>query len=535
MPHPAAPDPSRPYNLAAALLEPHLAAGRAGVTAVRHAGRDLSYGELAEQVARTGNALRALGVRAEERVVVLLPDTPAFVATFLGALQIGAVPVPVNPAIGAEALAYQLVDSRARTVVTAGGAVADLAAVLDGHGTAVRAVALAGDTAAGGLPELQADLPVDTVAELADLVAAAAPDPRVEGTGPDDIAFWLYSSGTTGRPKAVVHVHGAPWHSYEGLARGVLGVDADDRTYSVSKLFSPSGLGNSLFFPFFAGASTVLVPEPPSAEVVAATIAAEQPTLLFGRPVNYRAILDGVPAEAMRSVRLAVCSGDRLDADLRQRFLDRYRVEIVEGTGSTEALHIYLCNRPGRLRPGSSGELVPGYDARLVAEDGAPVPDGEIGDLHLRGGSTFLCYWRNRAKTRETLLGDWVVTGDKYRRDADGFYWYAGRSDDMWFEDGRWVSPTEIEDALAAHPGVGEAAATRTTAPDGTADVLACVVVADRSAFGDDPGEELAALVADRLGPGRRPREVRVVDALPRTASGKVQRHRLPELAAVGG
>jgi benzoate-CoA ligase len=348
----------------------------------------------------------------------------------------------------------------------------------------------------------------------------------------------LYSSGTTGRPKAVAHTHAAPAASFAGLAQGVLGVTADDRIYSVAKLFSPSGLGNSMFFPFFAGGSAVLVPEQPGGDVVAATVTAERPTLLFARPANYRQILDAVPAGALASLRLAVCSGDRLPADLRAAFRERYAVDIVEGTGSTEALHIYLCNRPGRIRAGSSGELVPGYDARIVGDDGRAVPDGEIGDLHIRGGSTLLCYWRNRVKTRETLLGDWVVTGDKYSRDADGYYWYAGRSDDMWFADGQWVSPVDVEDVLAADPAVRDAAVTRV--PGAQPYVLACVVLDDAGEqtgddAGGDPVERLGGLVADKLGPGRRPDRIAVVPALPRTASGKVQRHRLVELVDDGG
>ncbi|HET8659700.1 MAG TPA: AMP-binding protein, partial [Micromonosporaceae bacterium] len=253
-------------------------------------------------------------------------------------------------------------------------------------------------------------------------------------------------------------------------------------------------------------------------------------TLLFGRPVNYRELLDQVPAEQLRAARLAVCSGDRLDPRLREQFVARYGVEVLEGTGSTEALHIYLCNRPGRARPGSSGEVVPGYEARLVDEDGRQVSPGEVGDLQLRGGSTFLCYWRNRARTRETIVGEWVNTGDKYRQDADGYFWHAGRSDDMWFDEG-WVSPVEIEEVIETHPAVREAAVTRTTVDDAGPGVLACVVLAAPDAAAPDSLEaELADLVESRLDGRRRPRWVRIVPSLPRTVSGKVQRYRLGEL-----
>jgi len=513
------------YNLAAALLEPNLARGEAVALYVAGgsggAGCQVSYADLAQRVARTSNALRGLDVRAEERVVLVLPDSPELVVMLLAVLQVGAVAVPLNPALTGAALAYQVADSRARLAVGAGAALTELARLVGDSGCELRTVASWDAPGGGG------------VTDLAGLAAAADTTTEVAATTTDDIAVFLYSSGTTGRPKAVAHVHGAPAHSYHGFARGVLGITAADRTFSVPKMFSPSGLGNSVFFPFFAGGSSVLLREPAAGPALAAAVRDGQPTLLFGRPANYRELLDQVPAEQLRA-RLAVCSGERLDPRLREQFVARYGVEVLEGTGSTEALHIYLCNRPGRARPGSSGEVVPGYAARLVDEDGRQVSPGEVGDLQLRGGSTFLCYWRNRAKTRETLVGEWVNTGDKYRQDADGYFWHAGRSDDMWFDEG-WVSPVEIEEALETHPAVREAAVTRTTVDDAGPGVLACVVLATPDAAApdaapDDLPDELADMVEKRLGERRRPRWVRVVPSLPRTVSGKVQRYRLGDL-----
>ncbi|HET8658340.1 MAG TPA: benzoate-CoA ligase family protein [Micromonosporaceae bacterium] len=511
---PGPPADGTAYNLAAALLEPNLARGEAVALYVAD-GSSVSYADLSEQVARTSDVLRGLDVRAEERVVLVLPDSPELVVTLLAVLRVGAVAVPLNPALTGAALAYQVADSRARLAVGAGAALTELAGLVGDPGCELRTVA--SWDAPGG------------VTDLAELASAADPTAEVAATTTDDVALFLYSSGTTGRPKAVAHVHGAPAHSYHGFARGVLGITAADRTFSVPKMFSPSGLGNSVFFPFFAGGSSVLLREPAAGPALTGAVRNGRPTLLFGRPVNYRELLDQVPAEQLRA-RLAVCSGERLDPRLREQFVARYGVEVLEGTGSTEALHIYLCNRPGRARPGSSGEVVPGYEARLVDEDGRQVSPGEVGDLQLRGGSTFLCYWRNRARTRETIVGEWVNTGDKYRQDADGYFWHAGRSDDMWFDEG-WVSPVEIEEAIETHPAVREAAVTRTTVDDAGPGVLACVVLAAPDAAAPDGLEaELADLVESRLDGRRRPRWVRIVPSLPRTVSGKVQRYRLGEL-----
>lgn len=517
-------DDSDQHNLASALLRPHVTAGRAESTALRHRGRDVTYAEVADRVARAASVLRSVGTRPEERVVLLLPDGPDFVSAFLGAIWMGAVPVPVNPDAAPGDLALPIVDSRATTVVCAGSALPRVEAVLREHRTRVRAVVTVGGEVQPAGTQVAGD--------LSELLAGAVPA-DVEATSADDVAFWLYSSGTTGRPKAVAHTHGAPVHSFQGFAQGVLGLTSGDRIFSVARMFSASGLGNSIFFPFFAGGSAVVVSDPPTGASLVADVTAERPTVLFARPASYRAIVDSAPPGAIPSVRLAVSSGDRLPGDLRREFLDRYGVEVLEGVGATETLHIYLCNRPDRIRPGSSGQLVPGYDARIVGEDGIEVADGEIGDLHVRGGSTLLCYWRNRAKSRETLLGDWVVTGDKYTRDADGFYWYAGRSDDMWLDQGTWMSPVPVEEALTAHPDVVEAGVTRVLG-SGPPSVLACVTLRDPGRQTAGLTDQLAAWVEERLGPARRPDRIVVVGSLPQTPSGKVQRHRLPELPSAG-
>ncbi len=541
--------PVRPQlNLASRLLDDNLAAGRGDAVAVWYQDRQLTYGDVRELADRAGGALRRLGVRPEQRVLVALPDCPEFLAAFLGALKTGAVPVPASPVPGQVDHGFLLQDSRAVAAVV--GA--------DTLGPTDRFPHLRDVLVVGGGAEGSAD---PRVRRFEELTAAAPPRLTAEPTSPDDVAFWLYSSGTTGTPKAVVHLHQDPVHCCEGYARGVLGMQAWDRTLSTARLASASGLGSSCFFPFWVGASTVLVPDPPTASRVTAAVRDARATLLFARPADYRALLaePAPPAAAgpaaaepaATSLRLAVCSGDRLPAEVHDGVRARFGIEVLEGTGSTEMLHIYLSNRPGRVRPGCSGEPVPGYEVRLVDEDGVPVPPGQVGDLHVKGGSTFAWYWRDRERTRRALLGEWLVAGDKYYQDGDGRLWYVGRSDDVWLQDGEWIAPAGIEEVLATHPAVREAGVTGSgDGPDRT--VLACVVLRDPGPAGAAPagaagadeadeaasGEaapglaaELRELVRDRLGAARTPAQVVFVDELPRTASGKVQRFRLREAA----
>lgn len=509
------------FNLADWLFERALGPGGGGGArvAVRSDGRDLTYAEVAAASAAAGGALRRLGVRPEERVLLALPDGPALVAAVLGALRIGAVVVPAPSAPGLADHGFLVEHSRATV------------AVVD---PAVRADVAGG---AGGRRHLRAVLDPD---EWAAACAAEPGELESEPTGRDDAAFWLYSSGTTGRPKAAVHLHQDAAHCAEGFAGGVLGMGADDRTFSVSRMTTPSGLCNSIVFPFSVGASTVLVADP-GGDAVARVLRDDRPTLLFARPANYRALLEadgagggGDGRAAAPALRLAVSSGDTLPAGLHERFRERFGIDVVEGTGSTEALHIYLCNRPGRVRPGSSGEVVPGYEARLVDDDGTPVGDGEVGVLQVRGGSICERYARDRDRTRDAFVGRWLVTGDRYRRDGDGVFWYVGRADDTWFQDGRWMAPVEIEEALASHPAVREAGVVGVDVGGGRRAALACVVLAGGGgAGGGDHAEalaaELRAHVAARLDDARAPAEVRFVASLPRTATGKVQRFRLRE------
>jgi benzoate-CoA ligase family protein len=504
------------FNLATRLIDDNVVAGRGDRVAIMYQEEEITYRLLLEMTNRAGNALRRLGTRIENRVFLLLPDCPEFHYTFLGALKLGAVPVPASTLLAAGDYAYMLNDSRAVVAVVGEQLLPQFLATPREELRYLQHIVVAGDGPPGTFTLNQ------MLADSSDVLDA-------EPTSPDDIAFWLYSSGTTGRPKAVVHLHQDALHCCVGYAHSVLDIDEADRTFSMARLFSASGIGNSMTFPFLVGGGTVLYPQVPSTSEVQATFERHRPTVLFARPRDYATLLDAEGEPDLSSLRVAVCSGERLAPDVYERFASRFGVEILEGVGSTEALHIYLSNRPGRVRPGSSGELVPGYEARLVDEDSLPVPLGEIGDLLLKGGSVCASYWNNRQKTKETIRGEWLATGDKYRQDQDGYFWYAGRSDDMWFADGAWISPVDIELDLLTHQAVGDVGVVG-VANGSQFEPLACVVLRAGAAPSSRLIEDLQQQVRGRLGPRYWPRTVVFVDSLPRTVSGKVQRYRLRSL-----
>ncbi|MDP4301244.1 benzoate-CoA ligase family protein [Leptothrix discophora] len=523
------PPPER-FNFAAHLIARN--AGRAAKTAYIDDHGSLSYGALAERIARTAAALQAAGVRREERVLLLMHDCSDWPVSFLGAMYAGIVPVAVNTLLTAEDYAYMLRHSRAQAVLVSAallpvlqGAL-DLCAVDGGH--EVRQVLVSrptGPLAAGqAVAQVALDAALDAVAPLA----------RAADTGADDPGFWLYSSGSTGRPKGTLHSQSNPYWTAELYGMPILGLTERDVCFSAAKLFFAYGLGNALSFPLSVGATTILMAERPTPDATFQRwTGAVRPTVFFGAPTGFAGMLASPKLPARSDVSLRMCSsaGEALPAELGQRFTARFGCEIVDGIGSTEMLHIYLSNRPGDVRYGTTGWPVPGYDIELRGEDGRAVPDGETGDLYVRGPSSALMYWGNRAKSRATFQGEWTQSGDKYVRNADGTYTYAGRSDDMLKVSGIYVSPFEVESTLVQHPAVLEAAVIGVNDSDGLTKTKAYVVL-KAGAQADEA--ELKAFVKDRLAPYKYPRSISFVDELPKTATGKIQRFKLREKEKAG-
>jgi len=503
------------FNLAAALLDPHLEAGRGGRTAYRYEGDTITYAEIADLVARTGVGLRRLGVDVEERVALLLPDSPQFVASFLGAMRVGAVPVTLSTLLGTDDYAYLLSDCRARALVVHESVLAKVEPLLDCL-PSLRHVVLSGKaTRPRAIP----------FATLTTTPAEALPP--VETTE-DDMAFWQYSSGTTGRPKAVVHLHGNAYRPADLHGRTVAGITPDDRLFSVPKLFFSFGLNNSCVFPLRHGASAVLLADRPDPRLVLDTIARERPTILYHVPTGYAGILAAVEAGApadLSSVRTCISAGEALPAPIFERWKARFGLEILDGIGSTEIGYICISNMPGRVRPGTSGEVIPGYEAIVLREDGSPADPGEVGDLLVRGPSTAAFYWRKRQATKHTFRGEWVFTGDRYAVDADGYFTYHGRSDDMIRVSGLWVSPIEVEAALLRHPAVREAAVVARTDENGL--VRPCAYVVPSARPTGALAAELLAFASEALSAYKHPKWVEFLTELPKTSTGKVQRFKL--------
>lgn len=514
-PRPATPVPQR-FNAAEFFVDRHLAEGRGGRPAFRYRGRTLTYRDLAEQVNRAGHALAALGVEMEHRVLIALDDSPAFAAVFWGAAKIGAVAVPVNPATRPEEIAFLLEDSRARVAVIE-PALAPAVVAAQPATPWLRAVVVAGDRAPAGTRALAA---------LMDKAPAdLAPAPTVA----EDILYWGYTSGSTGPPKAAVHPHEDFVAAADLVGVGVFGLGPDDLVFSVSKMSFAFGLGNSLYFPQRVGAASVLVPERLEPARVFEVIAAERPTVLFAVATVYARMLQvpGVDRRALDSLRLCVSSGEALPPAVFDAWRERFGLELVDVVGSTEALHDFIANRPGAARRGSAGRVIPGFEARLVDDEGRPVPTGAVGHLLVKGPTTAPYYWRRRRRTRATMLGEWLRTGDMFRQDADGYFYFAGRADDMLKVGGQWVAPAEVEAVLAAHPAVVEAAVVGRPDADGLVRPAAFVVLAPGRPAGPEVVETLRAFVRERLPGFKVPAWIEVVDELPKTVTGKVQRFRL--------
>ncbi|MFI7637977.1 benzoate-CoA ligase family protein [Nonomuraea sp. NPDC049400] len=529
---------SESFNASAFLVDRQVETGRGDHVAVTGPAGTLTYAQLAAHVADFAAGLRTLGVRPEERVLLVMSDRPETVITILAVMRMGAVAVPVSTMYNAAELAELIRDSRARVVVaTPEFSPAALEAVPNAPDVAV----LIHTEALTDASEAAAEVPVCRWSDV--LESGRSPgrpyDSRRDSVAPpsrpydswrDSPALWLYTSGTTGAPKAAMHRHGAIQDVYEGYGRQVLGIRPDDRCFSVARLFFAYGIGNSMFFPLAAGATAILDPVRPTPAGVVARVMEERPTLFFAGPTFFAALLaSDAPDDAFQSVRLAVSAGEALPAEIYRRFTRRFGVDVIDGLGSTEALHIFVSNRPGQVRPGSSGTVVPGYEAKLLDDTGAPVKDGEPGHLYVRGDSVATGYWCRTATTRQVFQGEWLRTGDTYISGEDGFYQCLGRSNDMIKAGGIWVSPMEVEARLLQHESVSECAVVAYIDKEGLEKPVACVVSAPGRTV--DAGE-LIGFCRDGLASFKRPREVLVLDELPKTATGKIQRVVIRQIAA---
>ena len=507
----------RNYNAAVDFVDRNVAEGRGAKPAFIDASRTLTYGALKDAASRVGPMLARLGLRREERVAMMVHDTVDFPVLFWGAIRAGIVPIPLNTLLTAEQYAYILGDSRARVLFVSAPLLPVAQAAAAGL-TTLETIVVVGDG-------------TDHRPRFDELLAAETVPAAPADTCADEVAFWLYSSGSTGMPKGARHVHSSPMATAKLYGQPVLGIREDDVVFSAAKLFFAYGLGNGMSFPMSVGATAILMAERPTPQSVMAVLKREQPTIYYGVPTLYAAMLaDANCVQANGSARLRRCvsAGEALPEHVGQEWVKRFGVDILDGVGSTEMLHIFVSNRPGKIKYGTSGVPVPGYDARLADEHGHDVPDGEIGELLIRGPSAADGYWNQRDKSRRTFAGEWTHTGDKYLRDTDGFYQYCGRTDDMFKVSGLWVSPFEVESALASHPSILEAAVVPKEDDDGLIKPKAFIVL--KGDAGDDNlRETLKEHVKQQVGPWKYPRWIEIVDGLPKTATGKIQRFKLRE------
>ena len=508
------------YNAVTTFVDAHVEEGRAGRVAIYYGDDQITYGRVYEMVNRFGNALRELGVERENRVFLLLPDSPELVYGYFGAMKIGAVPIPVNNRLTPEEYIYMLNDSRAKVLVIP-ESMLEMAERIKPALRFVKHMVIQGAQRAGYL-------------SLTELLTGASPELTPAETNKDDMAFWLYSSGSTGMPKGVVHLHHDWIHCCELYARPVLGVGPDDISISVSKLFHAYGLGNGLMFPFRVGGATVLYPDVPRPVPFLAAADRHQVTLFYGVPTFYAAALAIPEIEKrypLRSLRLCVSAGEPLPAALFLRWKERYGVEILDGIGSTEVLHIYISSRSGEVKPGSTGKPVGGYDVKIVDEEGNELPPGHTGTLLVRGESTTPFFWNKHERTKQLLQGEWFNTGDRWYRDEEGYFWYAGRADDAFKCRGEWVEPVEIENVLIEHEAVLESGVIGARDRDGLDKPLAYVVLKTGFQASAELAEELKNFVRQKLAGYKVPAWIRFVEELPKTAAGKIQRYKLRESA----
>ena len=501
------------YNAAEDLIERNLKAGRGRKIAYVDEAGSYSYSELAERVNRCANALLREGIRPGERIVSCLLDTIDFPACFLGAIKAGIMPIPINTFFQAGDYAYILRDSQPKAIVVSESLLPRIAEAMRISGWSAQIFVSGKSTS---------EFPA-----LSDLMKSASAAAKTAPTQADDVCFWLYSSGSTGEPKGAVHRHASLVRTAELFGQEVLGIQENDIAYSAAKLFFAYGLGNALSFPLSVGATAILYSGRAQAKVVCEILRKNKPTIFCGVPTLFSSLLvsEDLPKREELSLRLCTSAGEALPEDVGRRWTDRTGVEIVDGIGSTEMLHIFISNRPGSCLYGTTGTPVPGYKVRLLDENGQEVPPGEMGDLHVSGPSAAAYYWNKPEKTASTFLGEWVKTGDRFRQDAKGNYVYCGRSDEMLKVSGLWVSPMEVESALISHEAVLEAAVVGALDENKLVKPKAYVVVKPGVAQGPALAVELKDFVKNRLAPHKYPRWIEFLDELPKTATGKIRRN----------
>jgi benzoate-CoA ligase len=509
--------PDGAYNAAVDLIGRNLAARPDKVAFIDEQGA-YTYRDVADRADRAGAALLGLGLQPGERVVLCVLDGIDFVAAFLGAIKVGVVPIPLNTLFTPADYGYILTDSEAKAALVS-------ATLLPAFRTAID------DTGWGGVLIVSGEGDGQPVHSFANITATAAIPPLAHASKADDIAFWLYSSGSTGRPKGAPHRHLSPVTTAELFARETFGLREDDVVYSAAKLFFAYGIGNALIFPMSLGATAVLFSGRVTPDVVGGLIDRHGVTVFCGVPTLYGALLASphAPAAGASPLRVCMSAGEALPEELGRAWGERTGTEIVDGIGSTEMLHIFVSNRPGAVRYGCTGKPVPGYEVRLIDENGAEVGPGGLGELHVRGPTMTLHYWNQPEKTAATFVGGWMKTGDKFEMDAEGFLSHRGRADDMLKVSGIWVSPSEVENALLAHESVLEAAVIGITDGAGLVKTKAFVVPRPGATPGEGLAETLKAFTKARLAPYKYPRVIEFVDALPKTATGKIRRHVLRE------
>jgi benzoate-CoA ligase family protein len=509
------------FNVATYFVDRNVTEGRGDRIAIECGDARIPYHDVLGNVNRFGTALRdELGVRPEERVLLLLLDGPEFIYSFFGAIKIGAVPVPLNTLWKPADYQYVLRDSRAAVIVVSEALLPQIEQIPPAE--------------RGRLKHIVVVTEKHAQTTFSELLAAGSPELDAAPTSRDAPAFWQYSSGSTGLPKGCVHLHHDLVICAEMYGRQVLNIQQSDRTFSVAKLFFAYGLGNALTMPFSVGATTILWPGPPTPQNVYSVIERHRPTIFYSVPTGFGMLLAHVrqPDFDLSSIRVAISAGEALPEALSARFTQRFGIDIIDAIGSTEALYMFISNRPGAIRPGSSGQLVPGYEARLLDDGGQPVPCGEIGNLWIEGDSVCAGYWNQHEKTKATFQGQWLRTGDKYTQDQDGYFWYAGRGDDMLKVGGQWVSPVEVENALIAHASVLECGVVGHEDHDALTKPMAFVVLRDGAAPSPELAKELQQFVREHLADYKRPRWVEFLAELPKTATGKIQRFKLREMAS---